>query len=1041
MADNVTADPGSGGATFGSDDIGGVQYPRTKLIHGADGTNDGDVSTANPLPVELTDVNGSAASDITAIKTAVEGTLTVLQAGSVSSNNSTSTPLSGGATFTGTADDLTNYGAIVLFIDSDVDSAANGISIEYSTDGTNWDKKETHTFSAASAPFTHTMIPEARYFRIVYTNGAGAQTHFRLQVLFHTTALGPKSERIDTTIDDSDIAVLNRSVLTAHNGSSYVNIDATTSGNLKASIQEISDGLDVGAGNAGAETQRVSISTDDVNLSAIKTAVETIDNAISGSEMQVDIVADSADLLTNTTHNAAFGTAGSADAQVRTVQGIASMTPLLVDATGQGDLPITLDGEEVTVNLGATDNAVLDSVDASLKNVISTNNSTTSTLAGDATYTGTADDVSGYSTVTINIYADQDSAASGMQFQFSSDGTNWDDVYSFTLDASSSNDRRFQFPVTAQYFRFVYTNGSTPQGAFRVQTILHTQNTLTSIHRVDDVVTTDRSAELVKAVVAAKVAEGLTATGAVDGEYESLSITGWRELRTRDQRQIDLANCNDHTDYAALGDDTANKADSVDHLFGTGAITFDKVDGTANTVFAGVEDTIASIDTSERFEAGSFVGLGVKLPSIADVNYVFLRVGTDSSNYNEWQWEVDNLTAAIWNPLRAPTNQPDTYAGNGWNPSAITYVAFGVAFNAETDTLSGIVFDNVHMVGGRVSDSTTAATISTSVSSPNVKLNGYSGSVDTGAGNLSASGTLRVTIASDDANLSGILADTAAMDTNLATVAGAVSGSEMQVDIVSSALPSGAATAANQSTANTALSAIQTAVEGTLIVDLGANNDVTIDGTALTRLTDIETNTDFGATTGGGTETGALRVTIANDSTGVLSVDDNGGSLTVDSSDLSTLAGAVSGSEIQADIVGALPSGSNTIGDVTVSQITAQASGGCSYFYDNDLDETAVAVKASAGTFYGGYVMNTTANPLYLQLFNTAQGSVTVGTTTPVMQFFVPTAGDTNGSGFALPVPPCGVEFTTAITAACSTDSEGNGAPGTSACQVNFFYE
>lgn len=36
-------------------------------------------------------------------------------------------------------------------------------------------------------------------------------------------------------------------------------------------------------------------------------------------------------LLTTTAHDAAFGTAGTADAQVRTVQGVASMTPLLVN--------------------------------------------------------------------------------------------------------------------------------------------------------------------------------------------------------------------------------------------------------------------------------------------------------------------------------------------------------------------------------------------------------------------------------------------------------------------------------------------------------------------------------------------------------------------------------------------------------------------------------------------------------------------------------------------------------------------------------------
>ena len=38
--------------------------------------------------------------------------------------------------------------------------------------------------------------------------------------------------------------------------------------------------------------------------------------------------------------------------------------------------------------------------------------------------------------------------------------------------------------------------------------------------------------------------------------------------------------------------------------------------------------------------------------------------------------------------------------------------------------------------------------------------------------------------------------------------------------------------------------------------------------------------------TGAGTEAGVLRVTLANDSTGLLSVDDNGSSLTVDASDL-----------------------------------------------------------------------------------------------------------------------------------------------------------
>jgi len=54
------------------------------------------------------------------------------------------------------------------------------------------------------------------------------------------------------------------------------------------------------------------------------------------------------------------------------------------------------------------------------------------------------------------------------------------------------------------------------------------------------------------------------------------------------------------------------------------------------------------------------------------------------------------------------------------------------------------------------------------------------------------------------------------------------------------------------------------------------------------------------AASGGGTEAGALRVTVASDSTGVLSVDDNGGSLTV-------------------DVGTALPAGTNAIGKLAAN--------------------------------------------------------------------------------------------------------------------------
>lgn len=79
MADNVTANAGAGGATFAADDIAGVHFPRTKIAIGADGANDGDVSSANPLPVTQTGVATSAKQDtVIGHLDGVEGLLTTI---------------------------------------------------------------------------------------------------------------------------------------------------------------------------------------------------------------------------------------------------------------------------------------------------------------------------------------------------------------------------------------------------------------------------------------------------------------------------------------------------------------------------------------------------------------------------------------------------------------------------------------------------------------------------------------------------------------------------------------------------------------------------------------------------------------------------------------------------------------------------------------------------------------------------------------------------------------------------------------------------
>lgn len=233
-------------------------------------------------------------------------------------------------------------------------------------------------------------------------------------------------------------------------------------------------------------------------------------------------------------------------------------------------------------------------------------------------------------------------------------------------------------------------------------------------------------------------------TDDANGGYDNLFLTAWHELKTRDQRAVDIANCNNASVFTVLGNDTTTLADTADHVFGKGAISFNKADGSDNTVFAGVKQSFVSIDLSETFESGAFVGIGCKLPTLTAVDYVFCRLGTDASNYNEWTWPASTLSAGQWMPLRSPTNQPASYAGTGWQTTDLKYNAFGVAFTSVGATATGIKFDNVHLVAGRVTDSTIDATVSTNVTTPNINIQRVGGvATATNTGNAN-SATLRV---------------------------------------------------------------------------------------------------------------------------------------------------------------------------------------------------------------------------------------------------------------------------------------------------------
>ena len=119
---------------------------------------------------------------------------------------------------------------------------------------------------------------------------------------------------------------------------------------------------------------------------------------------------------------------------------------------------------------------------------ISTNNSSTATLAGDAVFTGTGEDVSAYSSISITAISDVVAAASGLSLEFSPDNTNWDRQLPGHIVARASHVHSLR--VINKFFRVVYTNGAGAQGSFRLQTLYHSSNAMPLITRTGQPQTT-----------------------------------------------------------------------------------------------------------------------------------------------------------------------------------------------------------------------------------------------------------------------------------------------------------------------------------------------------------------------------------------------------------------------------------------------------------------------------------------------------------------------------------------------------------------------
>lgn len=158
--------------------------------------------------------------------------------GVVDSGNSSVIPLGIGGVFTGTAFEITKYTTVNVNVASDVASAANGVTVQFSPDGINWDHSHSTTYTAASG-LGYVFNVEFKFARVVYTNGAAAQTYFRLQTIFKSNLLPASLYTLSQGLNSNMFAPLSRSIITGETtggGGGYVNVKVNPSGALVADV-------------------------------------------------------------------------------------------------------------------------------------------------------------------------------------------------------------------------------------------------------------------------------------------------------------------------------------------------------------------------------------------------------------------------------------------------------------------------------------------------------------------------------------------------------------------------------------------------------------------------------------------------------------------------------------------------------------------------------------------------------------------------------------------------------------------------------------
>ena len=451
MPDNVAITPGAG-ANIATDDIGGVNYQRVKLTLGADGVDNGDVASGNPLPVTgpLTD------AQLRASAVPVSGTVTantgLTQPLTDAQLRASAVPISGTVTITDGSGPITIDGTVAVtgpLTDAQLRASAVPIS------GAVTISSGSVTISDGSGPVTvdgtvNTVEQSASL------TGQAAQTAIVNNILESTAG--------STGTDVTNFRAMSVQVVSTATGGTFVFEQSNDNTNWVA-LPVFNAALVTGVPITAAITATVSqiIYTFPVRCRFVRLRIAS---TITGGSIQAHSRI-STEPWTAAAQLVASNTAANLLAQV---------SGTVTANAGTGTLAVSMATNTPTLAAGTNRAAFFAAAGIWYDD-------SAATLAGNATFTGTSRDATLTASATawanaatyageIRISAESDVTGT-LWLEVSRDNTNWRRAKSVATTAVTGGGQYAEIihRPSWRYWRVGYTNGATVQARFSIGSI------------------------------------------------------------------------------------------------------------------------------------------------------------------------------------------------------------------------------------------------------------------------------------------------------------------------------------------------------------------------------------------------------------------------------------------------------------------------------------------------------------------------------------------------------------------------------------------